>query len=109
MRLLACVCRRPILLGGLDLAALSTLPEGLEATLLVQEEKLTKTVTRILDTSRYRDVRIPLGRSWIHAYGAKVLFSDPMALDAAALRINLSSVGGMLPELQRRHGKNNRE
>ncbi len=100
MRLLACVCRRPILLGRLDLAALSTLPQGLEATLLIQEEKLTKSLTRILDTSRYRDVKIPLQKSWIHAYGARVLFSDPMALDAAALRINLSSAGGMLRELK---------
>ncbi len=100
MRILACVCRRPILLGRLDLAALSTLPKGLEATLLIQEEKLTKSLTRILDTSRYRDVKIPLQKSWIHAYGARVLFSNPMALDAAALRINLSSAGGMLPELK---------
>ncbi len=99
MRLLACVCRRPILLGRLDLAALSTLPEGLEATLLIHEEKLPRSLTRILDTSRYRDIKIPLKKSWIHAYGARVLFSDPMALDAAALRIDLSSVGGM-PELK---------
>lgn len=100
MRLLSCVCRRPILLGRLDLAALTTLPQGLEPTLLIQEEKLTKSLTRVLDTSRYRDVKIPLQKSLIHAYGARVLFSDPMALDAAALRINLSSAGGMLPELK---------
>jgi hypothetical protein len=99
MRLLGCLCRRAILLGHLDLASLSTLPNGLDPTLLVYEEKLTKNVGRILDTSRNRDLAIPLGKSWIHARGARVLFSDSASVNASDLRIHLASTTTALPDL----------
>jgi hypothetical protein len=99
-RLLACACRRPILLGRLDLSALSTLPKGLEATLLIHDEKLSNNLARTLDASRNRDLSIPFGRNWIHAYGAKVLFSDSMSVKASELRIHLAPTAGALPELK---------
>jgi hypothetical protein len=49
------MCRRPILLGRLDLSALSTLPKGLGATLLVHDGKLSKNVVHALNASRNRD------------------------------------------------------
>jgi hypothetical protein len=100
MRLLGCLCRRPLLLGRLDLSALSTLPKGLEATLIIHDERLSKNVARTLDASRNRDLSIPFGRNWIHAYGAKVLFSDSMSVKASELRIHLAPTAGALPELK---------
>jgi hypothetical protein len=50
--------------------------------------------------SRNRDLAIPYGKSWIHAYGARVLFSDPNSLDASDLRIHLASTAAALPELK---------
>jgi len=100
MRLLACVCRRPILLGRLDLSALHTLPKGLDPTLLIYEEKINKNVARLLETSRNRELAIPFGKSWIHAYGTRVFFSDPMTVDTSALRIHLAPTTGALPELR---------
>ena len=99
-RLLGCLCWHPILLGHLDLASLSTLPKRLNPTLLVHEEKLVNNVARILETSRNRDLAIPFGKSWIHAYGAKVLFSDSMSVKASELRIHLAPTAGALPELK---------
>jgi hypothetical protein len=87
MRLLDCMCRRPILLGRLDLSALSTLPKGLGATLLIHDEKLSKNVARALNASRNRDLSVPIGRILIHAYGAKVLFSDPTSVSESDLQI----------------------
>ena len=100
MRLLACLCRRPLLLGRLDLASLSTLPEGLNPTLLIYEERLAKNVARILETSRNQDLAIPYGKSWIHAYGARVLFSDPNVMNASDLRVHFAPTAGAFPELK---------
>jgi len=100
MRLLACLCRRPLLLGRLDLASLSTLPEGLNPTLLICEENLAKNVARILETSRNRDLAIPYGKSWIHGYGARVLFSDPNGVNASDLRVHFVPTAGAFPELK---------
>jgi len=99
MRLLSCICRRPILLGRLDLAALCTLPEGLNATLLIGDEKLARTVGHVLNTAGTRNLRIPFGRNWIYAYGATVLFSTP-ATPAQGLRVHLAPTLGILPELR---------
>jgi hypothetical protein len=99
MRLLACLCRRPLVVGRLDLSALSTLPNGLDPTLLIYEEKLAKSVMRILETSRSREVGIPFGKIWIHAYGARVFFSDPISVKAADLQIHLAPTPGPFPEL----------
>jgi hypothetical protein len=100
MRLLACLCRRPLLLGRLDLSVLSTLPKGLNPTLLIYEEKLAKNVARILETSRNRDLAIPYGKSWIHSYGARVLFSDPNGVNASDLRVHFVPTAGAFPELK---------
>jgi hypothetical protein len=99
MRLLDCMCRRPILLGRLDLSALSTLPKGLGATLLIHDEKISKNVARALNASRNRDLSVPIGRNLIHAYGAKVLFSDPTSVSESDLQIHLASTAGVLPDL----------
>lgn len=77
MRLLDCMCRRPILLGRLDLSALSTLPKGLGATLLVHDGKLSKNVAHALNASRNRNISVPIGRNLIHAYGAKGFIFQP--------------------------------
>jgi hypothetical protein len=99
MRLLACVCRHPLLLGRLDLSALHTLPKGLDSTLLIYEDKLSKNVARLLEISRNRELVIPFGKSCIHAYGARVLFSDSV-IDTFALQIHLPPTTGALTELK---------
>ena len=42
LRLLGCLCRRPILLGDVDVAALATLPAEFGATLLISQRKLSR-------------------------------------------------------------------
>ena len=48
LRLLGCLCRRPILLGDIDIAALATLPRNLNPTLLVSQRDLGRRVARVL-------------------------------------------------------------
>jgi hypothetical protein len=73
LRLLGCICRRPILLSDIDIAALSTLPRNLDPTLLVNQRNLGRRVTRVLLAANDRRFCIARGKGEIHAYGAKAL------------------------------------
>jgi len=58
LRLLACLCHRPVLLGDVDLAALSTLPARLGVSLLVDQRHLSRGVMRALRASNHRDFNV---------------------------------------------------
>jgi hypothetical protein len=75
LRLLSCLCRRPILLGDLDVGAISTLPSNLDPTLLLKQEKIGRRLTQVLHASSDRHFVIARGRGAIHAYGAKAIAS----------------------------------
>ncbi|MBZ5652941.1 MAG: hypothetical protein LAO18_20925, partial [Acidobacteriia bacterium] len=99
LRLMGCLCRRPILLSDLDIAALSTLPSSLDPTLLVNQRNLGRPLTRVLLASNDRHFRVARGRGEIHAYGAKAFASVPEFADATGIRISLSPTQEPLPTL----------
>jgi hypothetical protein len=67
LRLLGCLCRRSVLLGDIDMAALGTLPSQLEATLLINQRNLAQRVTRILLASNNRHFCIARGNGQLNA------------------------------------------
>jgi hypothetical protein len=99
LRLLACVCRRPILLGDVDLAALATLPSQLDATLLINQRNLPQRVMRILRASNDRHFCIAHGNEPLNTYGAKAFSADPEFEDRIGLHISLSPARDPLPDL----------
>jgi thiol-disulfide isomerase/thioredoxin len=54
LRLLGCLCRRPVLLGDIDMAALGALPGELNATMLINQRNLARHVERVLLASNNR-------------------------------------------------------
>ena len=89
LRLLGSLCRRPILLGDIDIAALGTLPSQLEPTLLINQRNLARPVARFLMASNNRYFCIARGGSELHAYGAKAFSADPEFENGAGVRVNL--------------------
>jgi hypothetical protein len=90
LRLLGCLCRRSVLLGDIDTAALCTLPSQLDATLLINQRKLPRCVARILLASNDRHFRIARGSGQLHAYGAKAFSADPEFADGIGVRLSIS-------------------
>jgi hypothetical protein len=98
LRLTGCLCRRSILLSDLDVAALSTLPRNLDATLLVNQRNLSRRLTHVLLASNDRHFCVARGKWEIHAYGAKA-FAVTEFPDGAGVRISLPPVQELLPTL----------
>jgi hypothetical protein len=99
LRLVGCLCRRPILLGDLDIAALSTLPCNLDPTLLVNQRNIGRRLAHVLLASNHRHFRVARGKGEIHALGAKALASTPEFANGAGVRISLAPVQQALPTL----------
>lgn len=99
LRLLNCLCRRPILLSDFDVAALSSLPSNLDPTLLVNQHSLGRRLTRILLGSNDRHFRVARGKSQIYAHGPKAFASIPEFANGAGVRISIPPVQEVLPIL----------
>ena len=99
LRLLGFLCRRPILLSDIDIAALATLPRNLDPTLLVNQRDLGRRVTRVLLASNDRHFSIARGKRAIYAYGAKAFASVPEFADGTGVRVSLSPAQEPLPML----------
>ena len=99
LRLMGCLCRRPILLSAFDIAALGTLPRGLDPTLLVNQRDLGRRMTRVLLAANDRHFAIARGKGEIHAYGAKAFASVPEFADSTGVRVSLSPAEERLPTL----------
>lgn len=89
LRLLGCMCRRPALVGDVDLAALTTLPSGLGATLLIDQRQLSRGVTRTLLASSDRDFHVTRGNHCIDVYGAKAFSCDAPPADEGELGLSV--------------------
>ncbi len=90
MRLLGCLCRRSVLLGDVDVAALATLPNHLDATLLIDQRNLTRRVTRVLLASTNRYFRVAHGKGQLNTYGARAFSAVPEFANGAGVRVSLS-------------------
>lgn len=99
LRLLGCLCRRPVLLGDIDLAALATLPSQMEPTLLINQRNLAQRITRILLTSNNRHFVMARGNGQLNVYGAKAFSADPELADGIGLHLSLSPAQDPLPTL----------
>ena len=101
LRLLGCLCRRPILLNDIDIPALCTLPRNLDPTLLVNQRNLGRRVTRVLLASNDRRFCIARGKGEIYAYGAKVFSSVPEFANGTGVRVSLSTRSGSFANTNR--------
>jgi hypothetical protein len=102
LRLLDCLCRRPILLSDVDLTALRTLPNNLNPTLLCSQRDLSPSVTRVLWASNNRYFHVARGKNELHTYGAKAFSANPDLDNDIGVRASLSpaqnSVRNMIDE-----------
>jgi hypothetical protein len=96
-RLLGCLCRRPILLGDIDLAGLATLPNQVGATLLINQRDLGRRVRRILLASNRRHFCMVRGSGHLHLYGAKAFSCEDFPMHQPGLRVTLSPAQDPLP------------
>ncbi len=99
LRLLGCCCRRAILLGDVDFASLSTLPQGLGATLLINRRDLAARLRRILLASNRRHFYTLRGKGRLDLYGAKTFACDDFPFDQHGLRASVTPAQNPLRSL----------
>jgi hypothetical protein len=102
LRLLRSICRRAVLLGNVDVAAIATLPKGLNPTLLIGQRKLAPNVQKCLLTSNSRYFRIARGTGELHIHGAKAFSIDHEPESDFGIRISLSPAGPTTSTVRRR-------
>ena len=107
LRLLGCLCRRPILLSDVDVKALATLPNELGPTLLIHNHQLTRAVSRVLVASNDRHFRIARGKGQLHTHGAKALLGNPGFVTGTGLRISVPPSLDQLSTLTDEDGEEN--
>ncbi len=83
LRLLSCVCRRPLMLAEVTPGGLRSLPMHLSLTLLVNEHGLRPNLQRLLRASSYRGLHLPGNRGGVvDLYGPKaILWESDVASD----------------------------
>jgi hypothetical protein len=79
LRVLACFCRRPALLAAVDFSGLSTMPNRLAATLLINQRGLGRRVAHILSVSNRRHFDLIHGKTRLDLYGPKAFLSEGSA------------------------------
>jgi hypothetical protein len=93
LRLMGCLCRRPILLSEVDVAALSTLPRDLNPTLLVNQRDLGRRVTRVLSAGcRGKMVSLTGCQTQRRRVGPPRIFVDNVTGGANVLRPHMSPI-----------------
>jgi len=90
LRLLGCVCRRPVLLGDVDFAGLASLPKRLGATLLLNQRDIGRRVRRALLASNRRHFCIVRGSGRLDLYGAKAFSCEGSLVVEDGLKVSLS-------------------
>jgi hypothetical protein len=90
LRLLGCTCRRPLLLGDVDMAALATLPAQMWPTLLVNHRSLGRGITRVLQASCNRQFRVARGTRALDLYGAKAFSRGAGSMAGLGIEVSIS-------------------
>lgn len=75
-RLLRCLCRRALLLGGLTPASLCEMPMVWKPTLLITGHQHSESMGMLLSASSCRDVFVPRSRALLDLFCPKVIFFD---------------------------------
>jgi len=95
LRVLRCLCYRPILLGEVSPSALQTLPSGLSATLLIRQTEMSPAVSNILNVAGHRGVPMLSNGRLLHLYCSRVVADSEHCRDLGnALRISLTLKAG---------------
>ena len=83
LRLLGCVCRRPLMLAELTPGGLRSLPMHLSLTLLIHAQGLRPNLQHLLRVSSYRGLHLPGNRGGVvDLYGPKaILWESDVASD----------------------------
>jgi hypothetical protein len=77
LRLLSCVCRRPLMLAEVTPGGLRSLPMHLSLTLLINECGLRPSLQRLLRASSYRGLHLPGKRGdVVDLYGPKAILCE---------------------------------
>jgi hypothetical protein len=74
LRLLSCVCRRPLMLAEVTAAGLHSLPD-MHATLLILDQELPRKMKALLSASSNRGLYVPSRRGLSDLYGPRAIFS----------------------------------
>jgi hypothetical protein len=90
LRLLGSVCRRAVLLGDIDLGGLATLPNGLGATLLLNQKGLGRRMRRILLASTRRHFSVLRGVGRLDVYGARAFSCEDFPVEQGGLMVSLT-------------------
>ena len=99
LRVVACFCRRPVLLADIDFAGLATLPSRLGATLLINQRDLGRRVKRTLLAANRRHFGLVHGSERLDLYGAKAFSCEDFPDDEGGLRVAISPAQDPLPTL----------
>lgn len=73
---LRCVCRRALLLSGVNAAALRSLASGLEFTLILNQPTVKNTLQNLLDEAARRDPKILHRGNLLDLFGMQVIYSE---------------------------------
>jgi hypothetical protein len=103
LQLLRCMARHPLPLRDVTRGGLFSLPMDLQLTLLIAQEKMSRSIWELLCASNDRNAYIPLKGSLKNIFCAKAIYrgfgSAEENFDESALHINLSPSHGRLPIL----------
>jgi len=98
LRLLHCLCRRPVLLAEVTALGLRTLPSHFSLTLLISQQRLRPAMLRVLSVAQHRGMHLLGSRgTLIDIYGPKAIFCGSDAMDSfseSAIQISTAQAGG---------------
>ena len=95
LRLLGCICRRPLLLAEVTASGFRTLPMHLGITLLINQQSMKPNLQRLLRASTFRGLYLPGNQgSVVDLYGPKAILcgsdAELSCLGDGALQISIA-------------------
>ncbi len=104
--LLSCMVRHPLPLGEVTRASLCSLPMDLQLTLLIDQERISRSAWGLLSASNWRRAYIPWKGGLVNVFCAKAVYCGAKVIKNnfgdEALQINLTPSRGRLPVLDGR-------
>lgn len=101
LRLLHCLCRHALMVGGVTAAGLCSLPMNLGPTLLINQEELSKSTRALLRASNIPHFRVPRRGQLLDLGCSKAIYSGPKLQDDAmaenAVKISVTPARRQLP------------
>ena len=95
LRLLSCICRRPLLLAEVTPSGFRCLPMHLGTTLLINQQSIKPNLQRLLRASTFRGLHLPGNHgNIVDLYGPKAILcgsdAEPNCLGDGALQISIT-------------------